>query len=109
MGALANVTESTFQREVLESDGLVLVDFWAPWCGPCKLIGPVLEELAVEYAGTIKIAKVNVDENQNLAGQYGIRSIPSLLFLRGGKIVDTVVGAWPKQRLAEKIESLRAR
>lgn len=106
MSTPANVNESSFQSEVLESDALVLVDFWAPWCGPCKLIGPVLEELAMEMADKIKIAKVNVDENQNLAGRYGIRSIPSLLFLRDGQVVDTVVGAWPKAKLVEKIDQL---
>jgi len=108
MSAPTNVDESSFTSEVLESDGLVLVDFWAPWCGPCKLIAPVLEELAGDYAGKVKIAKVNVDENQGLANQYGIRSIPSLLFLKGGNVVDTVVGAVPKPKLAERIDTLLA-
>jgi len=105
MSAPAVVNESTFSSEVLEYDGLVLVDFWAQWCGPCKLIAPVLDEIASEYAGQVKVAKVNVDENQSLAGQYGIRSIPSLLFVKGGQIIDTVIGAVPKQKLVEKIES----
>lgn len=108
MSAPTNVDESSFTSEVLESDGLVLVDFWAPWCGPCKLIAPVLEELAGDYAGKVKIAKVNVDENQGLANQYGVRSIPSLLFLKGGNVVDTVVGAVPKPKLAERIDTLLA-
>ncbi|HEX9639936.1 MAG TPA: thioredoxin [Candidatus Krumholzibacteria bacterium] len=106
MSAPAVVTESTFKAEVLDADNLVLVDFWAPWCGPCKLIGPVLDELATEYDGQIKIAKVNVDENQGLAGQYGIRSIPSLLFLKNGEVVDSVVGAVPKRALQQKIDAL---
>jgi thioredoxin 1 len=108
MSAPAVVTESTFKSEVLDADNLVLVDFWAPWCGPCKLIGPVLDELASEYDGQIKIAKVNVDENQGLAGKYGIRSIPSLLFLKNGEVVDSVVGAVPKQALQQKINALSA-
>ena len=108
MSAPANVTESSFQSEVVQNDGLVLVDFWAPWCGPCKMIGPILEELATEYDGQVKIAKVNVDENQALAGQFGIRSIPSLLFMRGGNVVDSVVGAVPKEKLVEKIQTLNA-
>ena len=108
MSAPTNVDETSFTNEVLQNDGLVLVDFWAPWCGPCKLIAPVLEELATEYEGRVKIAKVNVDENQGLANQYGIRSIPSLLFLKGGNVVDTVVGAVPKPKLAERINTLLA-
>jgi thioredoxin 1 len=107
MSAPAVVTESTFKAEVLDADNLVLVDFWAPWCGPCKLIAPVLDELASQYDGEIKIAKVNVDENQGLAGQYGIRSIPSLLFLKGGEVVGSVVGAVPKQALEQKITELK--
>ncbi len=108
MSAPVNIDEATFETEVKQHDGLVLVDFWAPWCGPCKLIAPVLEELASEHADQVKIAKVNVDENQSLAGQYGVRSIPTLLFYRGGEVVDQMVGAHPKDRLEQKIQELLA-
>jgi thioredoxin 1 len=105
MAAPINVDESNFTSEI-NTDALVLVDFWAPWCGPCKQVAPVLDELAKDYDGKIKVVKVNVDENKTLAGQYGIRSIPSLLFFRGGQVVDSVIGAAPKARLAEKVEAL---
>lgn len=107
MSAPVNIDQGSFDSEVKQHDGLVLVDFWAPWCGPCKLIGPVLEELAGEYESKVKIAKVNVDENQSLAGEYGVRSIPTLLFYKGGEVVDQVIGAQPKEKLAQKIESLQ--
>jgi thioredoxin 1 len=107
MSAPVNIDEASFDAEVKQHDGLVLVDFWAPWCGPCKIIAPVLEEIASEQGSGVKIAKVNVDENQSLAGQYGVRSIPTLLFYKGGEVVDQLVGAHPKDRLMAKIQELQ--
>ncbi len=98
-------TTSNFQEVVLNSDKPVLVDFWAEWCGPCKMIGPLIEELATEYEGKAVIGKLNVDENPDVAGTYGIRSIPTLLVFKGGEIVDRIVGAVPKASIAQKIEN----
>ncbi len=97
------VTDSNFQTEVLKSDKPVLVDFWAEWCGPCKMIAPMVEELAKEYDGKLKVGKVDVDSNQQTSMQYGIRSIPTLLIFKGGKVVDQLIGAVPKKMLAEKL------
>jgi thioredoxin 1 len=101
-------TEQNFKSEVLESSQPVLVDFWAEWCGPCKMIAPAVEELAKDFEGKAKIAKVNVDEEPSLAGEYGVRSIPTLLFFRDGKVVEQLVGAAPKQALADKLNNLLA-
>ncbi len=98
------VTDATFQKEVLESQQLTVVDFWAPWCGPCRIIAPVIEELAGEYAGKVKFVKVNTDDNFESATRYGIRGIPTIGFFKGGKVVDTVVGAVPKQMLKQSID-----
>lgn len=98
------VTDETFAEEIEGADGLVMVDFWAEWCGPCRMVGPIVEELAGEYAGKLKVAKVDVDENQKIAQKYGIRSIPSILFFKDGDHVETVVGAVPKGHLEQKIE-----
>ena len=97
------VTDGTFQSEVEQAQGLVLVDFWAEWCGPCRVIAPVLDQIAVEYAGKLKITKMDVDANQQTPVRFNVRSIPSLLFFKGGKHVDTVVGAVPKAHLVAKI------
>lgn len=104
---MANAIEITDSNldEVLKTDQPVLVDFWAEWCGPCKMIGPVVEELAGEYDGKAVIGKVNVDENPGAAAKYGIRSIPTLLVIKGGEIVDKQIGAVPKAVLAGKIDS----
>lgn len=103
-----SVTDSTFSREVLESPLPVLVDFWAPWCGPCRMVAPVLEELAQEYAGQIKVAKVNTDENQQSAARYRIQGILTLLFVKNGQIVDQIVGVAQKPVLSQKIKQMIA-
>ncbi len=97
-------TDQTFHNEVLESPLPVLVDFWAPWCGPCRVVGPIVEELATEYVGKIKVVKLNTDENQETAMKYGIQSIPTLAIFVNGKPVDSVVGAGTKKMLKEKLD-----
>ncbi len=99
--AIADVNDKNFEQETTE--GLVLVDFWAPWCGPCKMIAPVLEELDSELGDAVKIVKLNVDDNQETAGKYGVMSIPTLLLMKDGNVVDQVVGFQPKEALAELV------
>lgn len=104
MSQLLAITEANFETEVLKSDLPVLIDFWAVWCGPCKMIAPIVEELATEYAGKIKMAKCDVDSEQALAIRYGIRSIPTILIFKQGAVAEQIVGAFPKQHLKAKIE-----
>ena len=99
------ITDSSFEQDVLKSDVPVLVDFWAPWCGPCKIVAPVVEEIAGEYDGKIKVGKVNTDENQQIAAKYGIMSIPTLMIFKNGEPAERLVGAQPKQAITEKIDS----
>ncbi len=101
--ALCHFTDSSFDAEVLKSDLPVLVDFWAPWCGPCKMIGPIIEEFAKEFEGKIKIGKINIDNDSQTATRYGIMSIPTLMFFKGGKVMEQVVGALSKPDLKKKI------
>jgi len=102
---VAEFTDANFQEEVVKSDKLTVVDFWAEWCAPCRMIGPVVEELAGEYAGKVGVGKVNVDENNKVATQYSIRSIPTILFFKGGEIVQQVVGVRSKAELQEIIDA----
>jgi thioredoxin 1 len=104
MSAAAQVTDATFDKEVIESGVPVLVDFWAPWCGPCRMVAPVVDEIAVQYEGQVKVVKVNTDENPQVASRYGIRSIPTLMIFKAGQRVDMVVGAVPKSTLATTLE-----
>ena len=106
--AVVQVTDSNFDQEVLKSTVPVLVDFWAEWCGPCRMVAPVVEELAKQYAGKVKVAKVDVDQNQRIATQYSIRSIPSLYVFKGGKVVDQIVGAVPKHHIVSVLEGALA-
>jgi len=103
--ATLNLTDTIFKKEVLESELTVLVDFWAAWCGPCKAVAPTIEELEKEYQGKIKFGKVNVDDNPKTTNQYGIMSIPTLMFFKNGKVMDQVVGALSKAELKKKIEA----
>lgn len=104
MSAAAQVTDATFKQEVLDSELPVLVDFWAPWCGPCRMVAPIVDEISVQYEGQVKVVKVNTDENPTVASQYGIRSIPTLMIFKGGQRVDMVVGAVPKTTLSTTLE-----
>ena len=104
MSSVAQITDNTFKQEVLDSELPVLVDFWAPWCGPCRMVGPIVDEVAAQYEGQVKVVKLNTDEQPMTASQFGIRSIPTLLVFKGGQKVDTVVGAVPKTTLTSTLE-----
>ena len=104
MSHTITVTDADFEREVEQHDGLVVVDFWATWCAPCRMIAPVLEQLAEEYAGKAKVAKVDVDTNVRTGSRFQVRSIPTLLFFKNGKVVDQVIGAVPKPQLELKFK-----
>ena len=106
MGHATAFTNADFEEKVLKSTVPVLVDFWAVWCGPCKMIAPHVEALAAEYTGRVSVGKVNIDEEREITEKYGIMSIPTLLFFKDGKVVDQVVGAVPKSTIANKLESL---
>ena len=103
---LFTVTDETFQKEVLEAEQPTFVDFWASWCGPCRMIGPIFEELSGQYSGKVRFAKVNVDENPKTPANYGVRGIPTLMMFKGGKMVDQVVGAVPKSQLENIVKKV---
>ena len=104
--ALVKITDDNFEEEVLKSDKPVLIDFWATWCGPCRMIAPIVEEMATEYDGKAKIGKLDVDSNQQTSIKYGVRSIPTLLLFKGGELKETIIGAVPKAQLVNKLESV---
>lgn len=104
---VSEFTDANFQAEVLDSAEPVLVDFWAPWCGPCRMIAPMIEELAGEYAGSVKIGKLNIDDSPNSAGAFGVSSIPTLMIFKGGDVVDRFVGVQPKNRLQKALDAAK--
>ena len=104
MSNLVAVTDTTFEQEVEKFDGLAVVDFWAAWCGPCRMVAPILEQLAAEYGGRAKVVKMDVDANPHTTIKFNVRSIPTILFFKGGKVVDTVIGAVPKGKLDSKFK-----
>ena len=103
---LTVVSDGDFEAEILQADQPALVDFWAAWCGPCRTVGPVVEELAGEYAGKVKVAKLNVDENKQTPTKYGVRGIPTLMLFKDGQVVDQIVGAVPKSRIKELLDKV---
>jgi thioredoxin 1 len=105
--AVIELTDATFDQQVGDQDGVTVVDFWAPWCGPCRIVGPVIDELAEEYGDQVRFAKLNVDDNQAMAERYGVRSIPTIGFFKDGESVGAVVGAHPKEALQQVIEQVR--
>ena len=106
MPDLLEVTDETFDGEIINSDLPAVVDFWAAWCGPCKMVSPVVEELANEYKGKIKVAKMDVDQNRGTPARFGIRNIPTLIFFKGGEVAQTIVGAQPKSHIEEELKKL---
>jgi thioredoxin 1 len=106
MGDILEVSDETFESEIINSETPSMVDFWAEWCGPCKKVGPVVEELAAEYEGKIKIAKMDVDSNRQTPAKFGIRNIPTLILFKGGEVVNTIVGAQPKTSIEEELKKL---
>ena len=107
-GTITDVSDTNFQAEVLESDTPVLVDFWAPWCGPCRMVAPIVEELAGEYEGRVKFVKLNTDENPNTAAAFQVLSIPTMIIFKGGEPAKKIIGAYPKRKLEGELESVLA-
>ncbi len=103
---LTTITDDNFEEEVIKSDKPVLIDFWAVWCGPCRMIAPIVEELATEYEGKVKIGKLDVDSNQQTSIKFGVRSIPTILIFKDGKVKETIIGAVPKKNIVEKLDAL---